>query len=63
MLRIVLILLLCFIVINLFFGLYTILRDRSAGTRAVRTLTVRVVLSVLLFFLIMIAATNGWLDT
>ena len=56
MLRIIVILLLCFVIVNLFFGLYTLLRDRSGTYRTVRTLTIRVAVSVALFFLIMIAA-------
>lgn len=61
MLRIITILLLCFIVVNLFAGLYHILRNRQGkdSTRAVRALTWRVVLSVLLFALIVVLATSG----
>ncbi len=61
MLRIITILLLCFIVVNLFAGLYHILRNRGGddSNRAVRALTVRVALSVLLFAVIILLATSG----
>ena len=61
MLRIIAILLLCFVIVNLFFGLYTLLRDRSGTYRTVRALTLRVVVSILLFALIMVAvALDLW---
>ena len=59
MLRIITILLLCFVAVNLFAGLYHILRNRGDSTRAVRALTWRVVLSVLLFALIVVLAAGG----
>ncbi|MGI9337284.1 MAG: twin transmembrane helix small protein [Gammaproteobacteria bacterium] len=59
MLRIITILLLCFIVVNLVAGLYHILRKSEDSTRAVRALTWRVVFSVLLFVLIVVLATSG----
>lgn len=61
MLRIIAILLLCFIIVNLFIGLWHLLRDRSgSGSRKmVRALTIRVALTVVLFALIIITAHFG----
>jgi hypothetical protein len=59
MLRIVTILLLCFVVVNLFIGLYHILRGGDRSTKAVRALTIRVALAVLLFAVIIIASHFG----
>lgn len=60
MLRIIAIVLLCFIVVNLFAGLYHIMRNRKEDpTRAARALTLRVVLSVLLFVFVVVLATSG----
>ncbi|MBE8158854.1 MAG: DUF2909 domain-containing protein, partial [Betaproteobacteria bacterium] len=56
MLRIIAILLLCFIAVNLFVGLFHILRGKDRGAKAVRILAIRVALSVLLFLLIIISA-------
>lgn len=46
--------LLCFIVINLFIGLYHILRGNSSNNKALRALTIRVAASVVLFAVILI---------
>ncbi len=54
-LRIIGILLICFILVNLFVGLVNIVRDRSKTNRVARNLTIRIVLSVLLFIVAMAA--------
>ncbi|MGI9297293.1 MAG: DUF2909 domain-containing protein [Gammaproteobacteria bacterium] len=59
MLRIIAILLLCFIVVNLFAGLFHILRGRDGGAKSVRILALRVALSILLFVLIVAASQFG----
>ena len=59
MLRIVAILLICFILVNLFAGLWHLLRDRGGSTKMVRALTIRVVLSVVLFALVIFLSTYG----
>lgn len=59
MLRIIAIILLCFIVVNLFAGLFHILRDGGKSTKTVRVLAIRVALSVLLFLIIVISAGLG----
>ena len=60
MMRILAILLLCFVVVNLFVALYHLLREKSGSAKTVRALTVRVVLSVVLFLLIIVSAHFGW---
>ena len=53
--RIVLIFLLCFIVINLFIGLFHIVRGKSKNNNdVVRALTIRVAASILLFAIILV---------
>lgn len=46
--------LLCFVVINLFIGLFHILRGRQTDNKALRALTIRVAASVVLFAIILI---------
>ena len=55
MLRIIAILIMCFIVISLFWGLVGILRG-GKSTQTVRSLTTRVALAVALFLIIVISA-------
>ncbi|MGI9306827.1 MAG: DUF2909 domain-containing protein [Gammaproteobacteria bacterium] len=54
--KIIAILLLCFIAVNLFVGLFHILRGKDQGTKTVRILAVRVALSVLLFLLVIVSS-------
>ena len=63
MLRIIAILLLCFIIVNLFIGLWHLLRDRSGSRKMVRALTIRVALTVVLFAIIIISAHFGLFPT
>jgi len=49
------VLLVCFILVNLFMGLVNIVRDRSQQHRVVRNFTLRVVFSVALFVVAMLA--------
>ncbi|QEL63845.1 hypothetical protein OTERR_03690 [Oryzomicrobium terrae] len=49
------------IVGSLFSGLFFLYRDRGQGTRAVRALTVRIGLSIVLFLLLLGAFRLGWL--
>ena len=59
MLRVAAILLICFIIVNLFIGLWHLLREKSSSRKMVRALTIRVVLTVILFALIIISAHFG----
>lgn len=53
--RIILIFLLCFIIINLFIGLFGIIRGKSKNTnQVVRSLTIRVAASIVLFAIILV---------
>ena len=61
MLRVIAILLVCFIIVNLFIGLWHLLREKSSSRKMVRALTIRVVLTVILFALIIISAHFGYL--
>lgn len=55
MIRVLFILLLCFVVVNLFVGLVRIVRGRDKETNAVvRSLTIRVAASLVLFALILV---------
>jgi uncharacterized membrane protein (DUF373 family) len=57
--RILAILFLVFIVGSLFSALYFLVRDKGQGERVVKALTVRVVLSVVLFALLMLGIYTG----
>ena len=57
--KIVVVLILLAIIASLFWGLFFLLRHGSGGTRTVQALTVRIVLSIGLFILIMIGFQTG----
>ena len=59
--KIVVILFLVFIVSSLALALYYLVKDKGQGERAVRALTVRVTLSVVLFALLMLAYYFGFI--
>ncbi|MGE5491926.1 MAG: twin transmembrane helix small protein [Actinomycetota bacterium] len=59
MIKPLVILMLLAIVASLFSGLFFLYRDRGAGTRAVRALTVRIGLSIGLFIILMLAFRFG----
>jgi hypothetical protein len=59
--KIVVILFLVFIVGSLALALYYLVKDKGQGERAVRALTVRVTLSVVLFALLMLAYYFGFI--
>ncbi|MCE1243749.1 twin transmembrane helix small protein [Oryzomicrobium sp.] len=59
--KLVVIAVLLAIVASLFSGLVFLYRDRGQGTRAVRALTVRIGLSIMLFLLLLVAFRLGWL--
>ncbi len=59
--RIVVILFLVFIVGSLFSALYFLIKDKGKGERVVKALTVRVVLSVVLFALLMLGIYTGFI--
>ena len=57
--KIIVLLFVAFILASLFSALYFLLRDRSKSDRMVKALTIRVVLSVVLFALLMLAFYFG----
>ena len=57
--KIVVILFLVFIIGSLFSALYFLVRDKGQGSRTVKALTVRVVLSLVLFALLMLGVYSG----
>ena len=57
--RLVVILFLVVILVSLFSGLYYVWKDRGTSTRAVKALTVRVILSIVLFALLVIGYQLG----
>ncbi|MGH8399160.1 MAG: twin transmembrane helix small protein [Gammaproteobacteria bacterium] len=58
---IVILVILFIIIVSLFSGLYFMLHDRGESTRTVKALTVRIVISLILFALLMIGYWTGWL--
>jgi succinate dehydrogenase hydrophobic anchor subunit len=58
--RFIVLLVLAFILISLFSGLYYVWKDRGRGDRAVKALTVRVALSIVLFALLMLGYHFGF---
>lgn len=59
MLRLFAVLMILFIVVNLAWGLYSLVRDRSKSTRTVRALTWRIAASLVLFLVIVALAFFG----
>lgn len=57
--RWVVILFLAFILVSLFSGLYYVWKDRGTSTRAVKALTIRVILSIVLFAMLVIGYQLG----
>ena len=58
---IVILAILLIIIVSLFSGMYYMLHDRGQSTRAVKALTVRIVISLILFAILMIGYWTGWL--
>lgn len=61
MIKVVVVLLVLAIVFSLFSGLFSLYRERGAGTRTVRLLTWRVGLSITLFALLLLAFRFGFI--
>ena len=59
MLKLLVVFILLAIVGSLFSGLWFLYRDRGAGTRTVRALTIRIGLSISLFVLLLISYRFG----
>jgi hypothetical protein len=59
--RIVVLILLFAIVASLFSGLYFVYKDKGTTNRAVISLTIRIALSLLVFFLLIGSYYFGWI--
>ena len=59
--KIVILVLLLAVVASLFSGLYVVYKDKGATNRAVTALTIRIVLSLVVFALLMASYYFGWL--
>jgi hypothetical protein len=59
--RFVVLTFIAFILFSLFSALFFVLRDKGSSTRAVKALTVRVVLSITLFALLLLAFHFGFI--
>lgn len=59
--RIVILLLLAAVLVSLFSGLYFVYKDKGGSTRAVKALTVRIVISILVFVILMASYYFGWI--
>ena len=59
--RFVVYLFVAFILISLFSALYFLLRDKGRSERTVKALTIRVVLSIMLFALLMLGYRFGFI--
>lgn len=60
--RFIVLLFLAFILFSLFSALYFLMKDKAGSTRAVKALTVRVALSILLFVLLMLGLHFGFIS-
>lgn len=61
--KIIVLLFIAFILVSLFSALYFMIRDKGQSRRAVKALTVRVALSVVLFALLMLGFHFGIINT
>lgn len=59
--KFIVLLFVAFILVSLFSALYFVLKDKGRSDRAVKALTVRVSLSIVLFALLMLAFHFGWI--
>ena len=57
--RIIVLTFLAFILVSLFSGLYFLLKDKGGSERTARALTIRVILSISLFALLLLAFKFG----
>ena len=60
--RIVILLLLAAVLVSLFSGLYFVYKDKDGSNRAVKALTVRIALSVLVFVILIASYYFGWIS-
>ena len=58
--KVILVGLLLFVVVSLFTAFYYLMRDPSTSTRVVKTLFLRVGLSLFIMLLLLVGAQMGW---
>ena len=58
--RFVVLAFLAFILVSLFSGLYYVWKDKGRSDRAVKALTIRVILSIVLFAMLVLGYQFGW---
>ena len=51
-----------FILVSLFSALYFVIKDKGQSTRAVKALTIRITLSIILFALLMLGFHFGYIS-
>lgn len=61
--KIIVLLFVVFILVSLFSALYFLIKDKGRSERMVRALTLRVVLSIALFVLLMLGFRFGFITT
>lgn len=61
--KFVVIMLLGFVIISLFTGLYFLVKDKGQSNRTVNALTVRIALSVIAIIIVVIAGATGMIET
>ena len=59
--KIILVVLLLLVVVSLFSGLYFMYQDKGKSRRTVIALTIRVVLSVIIFLIVIAGYFMGWI--
>ena len=60
--KVVIVLLLIIIIISLSSGMIFLVRDKGKSNRTVKSLTIRIVLSIFLFILLFIGFRAGWIQ-
>lgn len=59
--RIVILLLLAAVLVSLFSGLYFVYKDKGGSNRAVKALTFRIAISILVFVILIASYYFGWI--
>jgi succinate dehydrogenase hydrophobic anchor subunit len=60
--KIIILILLALVLVSLGAGMFSLIKDRGKTNRTVKFLTIRIVLSILLFVLIGISFLMGWIQ-
>ncbi len=59
--RILILVLLAAVLVSLFSGLYFVYKDKGGSNRVVVSLTIRIVLSLLVFVILIVSYMMGWI--